>query len=136
MSARLLLAVASLVASALTAAPATAQELAAAEIPEVRFVDAAPPGRSVEQRLAEIRRRIAAALVYPRLARLQLLEGETLVRFDIESDGTPSGVEVFRSSGMPSLDGAARRAVEDAAPLPWVYGRLEVPVRFELESRR
>jgi protein TonB len=117
-------------------AEAPAQELAARGVAEVRFVDAAPPGRSVAERLAEIRRRIQAALVYPRLARQQQLEGEALVRFDIDPDGTPREVELFRSSGMPSLDRAARSAVEHAAPLPWVYGRLEVPVRFELDRRR
>jgi len=123
-------------AALFAAVPAPAQELAASGIAELRFVDAAPPGRSVAERLAEIRRRIQAALVYPRLARLQKLEGEALVRFDIDADGTPRDVELFRSSGMPSLDRAARSAVEDAAPLPWVYGRLEVPVRFELDRRR
>lgn len=116
--------------------PAAAQELAAAGVEDVRFVDAAPVGPSVAERLAEIRRRIQAALEYPPLARSQRLEGETLVHFDIEHDGTPRGVEVHRSSGRPSLDRAATRAVDAAAPLPWVYGRLEVPVRFELDERR
>lgn len=120
----------------LAAAPAAAEDVAASGIQEVRFVDAVPPGRGVAERLLEIRQRIQAALVYPRLARLQRLEGETLVRFDIEPGGAPRDVEVYRSSGRPSLDRAARRAVQDAAPLPWVYGRLEVPVRFVLEARR
>jgi TonB family protein len=58
------------------------------------------------------------------------------VRFAIEPNGRARDVSVYRSSGRPTLDGAALRAVADAAPLPWVYGRLEVPVRFELDTRR
>ena len=102
----------------------------------VPFVDAAPPGSTADQRLQEIRRRIQAVLVYPPLARSAALEGTALVRFDIENDGTPSDVVLYRSSGRPSLDRAAVRAVTASAPLPWVYGRLEVPVRFALESRQ
>ena len=101
-----------------------------------RFVDAAPQGPNAEQRLREIRRRIQAVLVYPPLARSDALEGTALVRFDIERDGTPRGGVVHRSSGRPSLDRAALRAVAASAPLPWVYGRLEVPVRFALEPRQ
>ena len=60
----------------------------------------------------------------------------TRVRFDIAQDGEPHGIVVHDSSGLPSLDRAAEAAVRDAAPLPWVYGRLEVPVLFSLERRR
>lgn len=117
-------------------APAPAQELAAASAAEVRFVDAAPSGPSVAARLAEIRQRIQEAIVYPPVARMRQLEGLALVRFEIEGDGTPSDIEVHRSSGRPTLDRAAEKAVQNAAPLPWVHGRLEVPVRFELDSLR
>ena len=117
-------------------APAAAEEVAAVEIVEVRFFDAVPPGPSVAERLTEIRRRIQAALVYPPLARLERVEGEALVHFEVDRDGAPRELRVFRTSGKPSLDRAAIRAVAAAAPLPWVYGRLEVPVRFELEERR
>jgi TonB family protein len=115
---------------------ADADEIAAVETAEVRFVDAVPQGPSVAARLAEIRRRIQAALAYPPLARMQRIEGEALVRFAIEHDGTARDVVVHRSSGKPSLDRAATLAVAAAEPLPWVYGRLEVPVRFELAERR
>jgi protein TonB len=118
------------------AAPAVAEEVAAAETAEVHFFDAVPAGPSVAARLAEIRRRIQAALVYPPLARLQRVEGEALLHFEVDRDGAPRELRVFRSSGKPSLDRAAIRAVTAAAPLPWVYGRLEVPVHFELEERR
>ncbi len=117
------------------ATAASEQRLAGISAAEVRFVDAAPRGPTVAERLAEIRRRIQAAVIYPPLARHQRLQGETLVRFEIEPDGTPSAVRVHRSSDMPTLDRAALGAVRAAAPLPWVHGRLEVPVRFALEER-
>jgi TonB family protein len=129
----------SIAAAAFAAAgarPAGADEVAAAQTVEVRFVDAVPQGPSVAARLAEIHRRIQAALVYPPLARIQRIEGEALLRFAIEHDGTARDVVVHRSSGRPSLDRAATLAVAAAVPLPWVYGRLEVPVRFELADRR
>jgi protein TonB len=99
-------------------------------------VDLAPTGPSVEARLAEIRRRIQAALEYPPLARWQDLQGDALVRFEIGVDGRAQGVRVVRSSGEPLLDAAAARAVLAAGVLPRVYGPLEVPVSFELASRR
>jgi protein TonB len=99
-------------------------------------VDLAPTGPSVESRLAEIRRRIQAALVYPPLARWQDRQGATLVRFEIGADGRAREVRVARSSGEPLLDAAAARAVVAAGVLPRVYGPLEVPVSFELATRR
>jgi protein TonB len=129
----------SIAAAAFAAAgaqPAGTDEVAAVDHVGARFVDAMPQGPSVAARLAQIRRRIQAALVYPPLARMQRVEGEVLVRFAIEHDGTPRDVAVHRSSGKPSLDRAAVLAVAAAVPLPWVYGKLEVPVRFELSERR
>jgi protein TonB len=99
-------------------------------------VDLAPTGPSVEARLSEIRRRIQAALVYPPLARWQDRQGATLVRFEIGADGRAREVRVARSSGEPLLDAAAARAVVAAGVLPRVYGPLEVPVSFELATRR
>jgi protein TonB len=99
-------------------------------------VDLAPGGPSVESRLAEIRRRIEAALEYPPLARWQDLEGAALVRFEIGADGRARDVRLVRSSGEPLLDAAAARAVQAAGVLPRVYGPLEVPVAFELAARR
>jgi protein TonB len=129
-----------LLAASLAAGPGWASEpevrTAAAEIAEVRFVDGVPFGPTVAERLGVIRRRIQAALEYPPLARLQQIEGSSLVRFEIGRDGTPHDVQVHRTSGTPSLDRAALRAVAAAAPLPWVYGRLEVPIRFDLTERR
>lgn len=117
--------------------PALAEpRIAATDWEPARFVDAAPESPSAAARLRSIRRRIQAVLVYPPLAQSDALEGSARVRFDIARDGTPRDVVLVHSSGRPSLDRAALRAVNEAAPLPWVYGRLEVPVRFALEPRQ
>ena len=140
---RAALALAGLALALAPARPAAAEDAAEAaagraEVGVARLAaeDAAPRGPSVDERLARIRARIQAALVYPPLARLRRQEGETRVRFEIAADGRPTALAVEASAGSALLDRAALAAVEAAAPLPWVYGRLEVPVRFELGTRR
>ena len=96
--------------------------------------DAMPGGVPYDVRVAEIRRRIQEALVYPRLARRREIEGESEVEFAIAADGGASDIALVRSSGSALLDAAALRAVHDAAPLPPVLGRLRIPVRFQLAS--
>ncbi len=97
-------------------------------------VDAIPRGPSVEARLAEIRRRVQAALRYPGVGRMRGLEGVARVGFELDRDGTPRELALVRSSGHRTLDRAALRSVTEAAPLPWVYGRVVIPVHFELEE--
>ncbi len=112
---------------------------AAADAPDVAAgsVDAPAVGPSVDERLAEIRRRIQAALQYPRLARARGLEGVATVGFEIDhASGLAQAITLVGSSGHPSLDRAAESSVTRAGNLPWVYGWLEVPVRFELDARR
>lgn len=67
---------------------------------------------------------------------MRRLEGVAHVRFAITADGRPRELALAGSSGHGILDRAALAAVEAAAPLPWVYGALEVPVRFELLRRQ
>jgi cyclohexadienyl dehydratase len=58
-----------------------------------RAEDAAPRGASVAQRLDEIRRRLAAAVEYPPIARRLELEGTAWLRFTIDREGgTAQGV--------------------------------------------
>ncbi len=97
-----------------------------------RFEDLAPAGPSLAERLGEIRRRVQAALVYPELARARGVEGEARVGFEIDADGAPRNVAVVTSSGSRSLDRAAKRALLDAGALPYVSGRVIVPVHFGL----
>jgi len=97
-------------------------------------VDAAPSGPSLDARLAEIQRLIQQALVYPPIERKRGAAGEALVAFHIDGAGRAASIELARSTGYPLLDRAALRAVAAAGPLPYVYGRLEVPVRFQLDA--
>jgi len=99
-------------------------------------VDAMPRGPSVADRLAIIREKIQNSLEYPPLARLLDSDGNALVRFEIDRSGNAQNIRVIQSSGHEQLDTSAVRAVETASPLPWVYGPLEVPVRFELTAPR
>jgi cyclohexadienyl dehydratase len=102
--------------------------------PAARAEDVSPGGPSVAERLDEIRLRLQAAVAYPPIARRLALEGTAWLRFEIDRTGAPRAAEVSRSSGHAVLDRAALRALADAGPLPWVYGRIEVPVRFALDG--
>jgi protein TonB len=128
-------AVAALLALAFAPAPPDARAAEPIAV-AARVEDAEPRGPSVEERLEEIRRRLQAALYYPPIARRMGLEGTAWVRFEIDREGTARDVDVARSSGHAILDRAARRTVDRAGRLPWVYGRIEVPIRFSLASRR
>lgn len=98
------------------------------------IVDALPEAPSLEARLEEIRRLVQAALRYPPLARARGLAGEAQVSFEIGGDREARDVQIAASSGYPSLDRAAERAVREAAALPPVYGRLVIPVTFDLHE--
>jgi protein TonB len=101
---------------------------------EAALVDALPHGPSVAERLEVIRRRLEAALVYPPPARRRGIEGITTIEFEIGPAGRAAGVRTTASSGSQLLDRAAERCAVDAGELPRVLGRLEVPIRFALES--
>jgi protein TonB len=115
-----------------TAFAAGAEELAAVSAKPPIIEDAVPSGPSVTARLVEIQERVQHAARYPVIALSRSIEGETLVAFEIERDGRPVGIETRETSGSGALDRAALQAVERARPLPWVYGRVVVPVRFVL----
>jgi TonB family protein len=96
-------------------------------------IDLAPnPGPGAHERIVEISRRIQAVLVYPDLARRHGITGVSRVRFEVGSAGRARNIELAHSSGHSALDRAARQAVVEASELPWVFGRLEVPVRFSI----
>ncbi|NNL67231.1 MAG: energy transducer TonB [Myxococcales bacterium] len=114
------------------AAPSVRADHADVARPEI--VDALPPGRSVANRLDEIRDRIHGVLEYPALARSRELEGEVKVAFEIGGERRAIDVELSHSSGHAILDRAALRAVETADRLPMVYGRLVIPIAFDLRE--
>jgi TonB family protein len=101
--------------------------------PSPAWIDGVPAPAPLEERLAEIRRRVQEAVVYPPLARRRGLEGVAHVQFAIGGDGRAAAVATVRSSGHAVLDRAAEQGARDAQGLPYVYGTVEVPVRFALE---
>lgn len=115
--------------------PAPPRETTTRSAPATQL-DLPAPGRSVAERFAEIRDRVQRVVVYPPIARKREIAGESIVEFAIDADGRAVDVRTLRTSGSPLLDAAAITAVGAAAPLPWVYGRIIVPVRFALNEVR
>jgi protein TonB len=73
--------------------------------------------------------------VYPLAARRRGVEGEVVLRAEIDADGAPTAVNVIRGSGHAELDAAARAAVEK-----WRFqaprgSGVEIPIVFRLENR-
>lgn len=99
-------------------------------------VDALPLGPGPHERLAEIRRRVQAAVTYPERARELGLEGTARIQFEIGADGLAHEVATVESSGHALLDRAAEQGAIDAGRLPPLYGRIRIPVRFDLRGAR
>jgi TonB family protein len=118
--------------SALLALQGPVSARADVDVVAVEIIDAVPRGPTLKERLAEIRRRIQQALVYPPSARQRGLAGVSELEFVIGVDGLAEDITLVGSSGHGILDRAAQRSVEAAGVLPRVYGRLRVPVRFDL----
>lgn len=60
-----------------------------------------------------------------------------LISFDIQKNGTVTGLRVTESSGVPALDRSALRAVADASPLPrlppaWRGSSMSAAYLFEI----
>jgi TonB family protein len=83
---------------------------------------------------AEIRRRVASALRFPKQLALMLEQGETVVHFVVRPDGRLAGaVQVTKSAGFDEFDAAAVSAVNRAAPFPATGRALSVsmPIAFD-----
>jgi TonB family protein len=97
------------------------------------FEDALPPSPTLAERIAEIRLRVQEAVRYPARARSRGVMGVAHIRFAIGIDGLAQEIETVRTSGSSMLDQAAEQGARDAGRLPYVYGRVEVPIRFSLD---
>ena len=89
--------------------------------------------------LEMVRLKIERHKKYPDIARIKNIEGRVVVRFVITPDGGIREVEVAKRSRNRTLDLAALRAVQDAAPFPKPPRRLfkgaiplELTIVFEL----
>jgi TonB family protein len=98
-------------------------------------IDALPPAPSPQQRLAEIRERVQAAVAYPPRARELGVEGTARIQFVIGADGLAREIETVESSGHRLLDRAAEEGARAAGQLPPLYGRIRIPIRFDLRGR-
>jgi protein TonB len=108
--------------------------VAAAAPPQPDPVDALPLAPPPQKRLDEIRRRVQAAVAYPQRARELGLEGTTRIQFEIGPDGLAREVATVQSSGHALLDRAAEEGAIAAGKLPALYGRIRIPVRFDLRG--
>ena len=78
---------------------------------------------------------------YPRLARKRGIEGQVVLRADIDQAGSVFGLDIEQSSGSDLLDRAARKAVQQWQFVPAetngiaVVSYVRIPVDFVLESR-
>jgi TonB family protein len=70
---------------------------------------------------------------YPRLARERGIEGVVRLRFKLAPSGAIEKVELVESSGSDILDKASVGAVYRAAPLPFVSGWVEMPMKYVLK---
>ncbi len=70
---------------------------------------------------------------YPRLARERGMEGVVRLRFMLNHSGGVDAVELVKSSGYEILDRASISAVYRAAPMPYVNGWVEMPMRYVLK---
>ena len=85
--------------------------------------------------LSEVKRLIEKSLVYPRKARMMRQTGRTTVQFTVAKDGSLNDLTVFGTSGHPSLDKAASKAVYAASnkwSAPGRVVRLRIPVVFKI----
>ncbi len=76
--------------------------------------------------MKHIKDKVQNTWIYPEDAREKGEQGELLILFSINKDGSLSRVSVVRSSGYESLDNAAVNAIKDAAPFPQLPKRLGI----------
>ena len=84
-----------------------------------------------------ILRRVEELKRYPASARVDRAEGKVVVKAVINEDGSIGEVEVFQSSGHPSLDKAAIETMRQAAPfhLPRPLGQPRMTIKIPMSYR-
>ncbi len=70
---------------------------------------------------------------YPRIARERGIEGVVRLRFRLAPSGAVEKIEIVQSSGYEILDNASVGAVYRAAPMPYVSGWIEMPMKYVLK---
>ena len=86
-----------------------------------------------------ILRRVDELKRYPASARVDRAEGKVVVKAVINEDGSVGAVEVFQSSGHPSLDKAAIETLQQAAPFHLLHPlgqpsmTIKIPMSYRLD---
>ncbi|MBP6498299.1 MAG: energy transducer TonB [Sulfurospirillum sp.] len=93
----------------------------------------------IQHYLTQVKQKIQRHLEYPTQAKKMRLEGETILKFSIFSNGSLSenSIEIVQSSGKKIFDEQAIVALKEAAPYPSPPKEsmvLSVPVSFKLKS--
>ena len=85
----------------------------------------------------EILRRVEELKRYPASARIDRAEGKVVVKAVINEDGNLGEVEIFQSSGYPTLDKAAVETMRQAAPfhLPHPLGQPRMTIKIPMSYR-
>lgn len=65
-----------------------------------------------------VKQKIEHARRYPYFAKQKFIEGTVHLKFCIHSDGTPTNVEIIKSSGYVILDREAVETIRRASPFP------------------
>ncbi len=108
-------------------------------------VPAGPSLAEVEAAKGKYKRMLLAAMnkhkKYPRIAKSRGWQGKVIIQFNLDRNGNILSKQIIQSSGHHSLDKAALKMAEKAAPFPRPPSVLQgdsfnikVPVPFKLKS--
>ncbi|XPV76840.1 MAG: energy transducer TonB [Desulfovibrio sp.] len=80
-----------------------------------------------------LKMRVDALKRYPAAAKKDELQGEVVVRFDLDAKGKATAIMIYKSCGKACLDDAAIQAVRRAVPFPCPpSGFFKFPLRLQL----
>jgi len=129
------------ITSHITTSPAESPlAVASSSLQVVALVPPGPnrPARTDYGWLSEVvLRRVEELKRYPAEARVDRAEGKVVVKAVINEDGSVDDVEIFQSSGSPTLDNAAVDLMRRAAPfaLPHSLGKPRVTIKIPMNYR-
>jgi len=109
-----------------------------AQMAAISTIPSAVPAKRDYGWLSEaILRRVEELKRYPASARVDRAEGKVVVKAVINDDGNLGEVEVFQSSGYPTLDKAAVETMRQAAPfhLPHPLGQPRMTIKIPMSYR-
>lgn len=106
---------------------------AVAETAPGTVADPALIEKARQEYLRRLMAHIEAHKEYPRAARRRRIEGDVRVSFSLQADGSLAGLQT--EDGHHLLSGAARQAVERAAPMPKPPENLVVPWQVAFTMR-